>query len=883
MSDNARFHNKLHRKNHHTVPTPGYPDSATDPIASASEPFMGDFNVVGNLNVSGALNTTFNTFSNINIPTPVLSATIGFKPTNSLIVQLSGTQYAIPVTLVGPQGVSAPSILANTLSGNTTFFNSVSVLGSILGTDSNNWNSTYTTVGGNSAQWKNGFAAYTNLSANSGFWNSTYTTLCANSAIWSNNFYATQAYTLQPVTSAINTVAGSNSVQGLFSNIGGGCLNQALSAFNTVNGGYNNITSGCYSNIAGGRNNISCGYISTVGGGWLNTSSGNYSTVTGGKSNCASNYATVVGGGFGNVATGNASIVGGGSQNTASGLYSNIGGGYNNKATGNYSYVGGGFYNSLSGICSAILGGGNNTLSANNSFIMGSGITTNTPNYTFVNNISSQCLVQASSAFSGFLNVGPSNVGTTLPGTVAQFFSNNNYYSQINYQNTNSGAYASTDIVITADNGNDTQNYLDIGINSSTYATTAYNITGPNDAYIYAQSNNIAIGTASNSNILFHTGGTLASNERMRVTSSGYVGIGTSAPSSTLTVVGNISASGNVYFNNTIYKSGVSQGSIQPTNGSNSVSNIYSNIGGGCYNVAIGVNSTIAGGAYNHVNYNYSSVLGGCYNIVNGIGSIVGGGSNNRTFIDYASILGGSNNTACCYSVTVGGCNNSNTGAYSFIGGGCNNTNSGAYNVVGGGYNNINNGCCYTFIAGGCQNNILNTVCNSYILGSGIYATCSGYTYTNGIIANGTINTNCACITNLYSTNLICTPGTLSAFCAVAYNAFTCDSCTNRNSTIGGNLYVSGGIYSPFFSSLTGTGSFVLSGGSKYSTIFGNNGLSSFNINHNLNTSDIVMTIVDLNTYQVVYPTIVISNNTQIQVNFSFVPQSTYKISIIGL
>jgi len=47
MAGNARFHDKVHRKNHHTLPTVGYPDSGTDPIASYSEPFQGDFVLSG--------------------------------------------------------------------------------------------------------------------------------------------------------------------------------------------------------------------------------------------------------------------------------------------------------------------------------------------------------------------------------------------------------------------------------------------------------------------------------------------------------------------------------------------------------------------------------------------------------------------------------------------------------------------------------------------------------------------------------------------------------------------------------------------------------------------------------------------------------------------
>jgi len=55
MAGNARFHNKLHRRNHHTLPSVGYPDSGTDPIASPAEPFQGDFGLNGSLSGTGNL------------------------------------------------------------------------------------------------------------------------------------------------------------------------------------------------------------------------------------------------------------------------------------------------------------------------------------------------------------------------------------------------------------------------------------------------------------------------------------------------------------------------------------------------------------------------------------------------------------------------------------------------------------------------------------------------------------------------------------------------------------------------------------------------------------------------------------------------------------
>jgi hypothetical protein len=56
MAGNARFHDKHHRTNHHTLSTAGIPDSATDPIASPSQPFQGDFVINGLLSSSKGLN-----------------------------------------------------------------------------------------------------------------------------------------------------------------------------------------------------------------------------------------------------------------------------------------------------------------------------------------------------------------------------------------------------------------------------------------------------------------------------------------------------------------------------------------------------------------------------------------------------------------------------------------------------------------------------------------------------------------------------------------------------------------------------------------------------------------------------------------------------------
>ena len=961
MSDNARFHNKLHRKNHHTSVSQGYPDSATDPIASATEPFMGDFNIVGDINVTGALNTVFNTLSNINIPVPVLSSTIGFNPTNSLIIQLSGTQYAIPVTYVGPPGTQAPATLSNSITGNVGFgvhtplanIHSVgSTRGSVVSGGSiliDSYCGFQSSVMGRTANGTQGTPTATTSDQHlvqllgrgygvTGFTASSPGAIRIVAAEQytdtANGAYVTFDTTLAGTNKKLERVRIDHT-----GNVGIGTtkptttltVSGSISATNVLysSGGnsnnWNNVFTNVKSNSAGWNDNASVNsYIignsatfdysfnnttfaklssrpytlntiisSIYANTFNNRALGGYSGVLAGFCNTASGYSSIVAGGGNNVTSGNYSAILGGLANTASGQYSAILGGRTNNLSGNCSFILGS-YNSLTGSNSFNLGsnntlsgnrsftlGSNNALTGNNTFILGSSICANKSNYTLTNNLSSQCLIQTPSAYSNFLNVGPDNIGVSLPNTVAQFFSNTNCYGQINVQNTNSGCYASADVVITANNGDNTQNYLDLGINSSGYINPAYSITGPGDAYIYSQSCNLTIGTALPADILLHTGGTLSSNERVRITSTGSVGIGTSKPTSKLTVVGDISASGNAYFTNTVYIAGGSPGSIRPVQGNNTVANMYALVGGGCINLAAGDSSVVAGGYSNQANCDYSNVGGGRQNAANGAGSVIGGGESNNTFSSYGSILGGSCNSTCCYGFVGGGFSNNVTGAYSVINGGRSNTNSGAYSSIVGGQCNTNGGCC-NFIAGGICNTVNTCICNAFVLGSNINATQSGYTYTNGIIANGTICATNAYIPRIYSAESICT-ASLSAFCSIIYNSIACDSRTNRNNIIGGDLTVLGTIYSPFFDSLTGSGTFTLSG-NKYSTVLGDGVLSSFTVNHNLSTTDVVMTVIDYTSQQVVYPSITIVNSTQVQVGFSFIPPTlSYKISIIGL
>ena len=82
---------------------------------------------------------------------------------------------------------------------------------------------------------------------------------------------------------------------------------------------------------------------------------------------------------------------------------------------------------------------------------------------------------------------------------VMQFAGNVNAYSQLNFENINNGTQASTDLVLTADNGSDGSNFINMGITGSNWDGTQTNSLGnalrPNDGYLYTDSGNLIIGT----------------------------------------------------------------------------------------------------------------------------------------------------------------------------------------------------------------------------------------------------------------------------------------------------------------------------------------------------------------------------------------------------
>ena len=131
MAGNARFHNKWHRRDHHSIPTPGYPDSASDPIGSPQEPFYGDFvtynsisahedlyvdgdaTILGSLSVYGDL-SYFETYVSVTSSLSVVNHGIGpavkieqynmqpvFQVEAKSVPAISGNQHALYIDNLG--------------------------------------------------------------------------------------------------------------------------------------------------------------------------------------------------------------------------------------------------------------------------------------------------------------------------------------------------------------------------------------------------------------------------------------------------------------------------------------------------------------------------------------------------------------------------------------------------------------------------------------------------------------------------------------------------------------------------------------------------------------------------------------------------------------
>jgi len=124
-----------------------------------------------------------------------------------------------------------------------------------------------------------------------------------------------------------------------------------------------------------------------------------------------------------------------------------------------------------------------------------------------------------------FIRVGPAHdEGETWANAGALFFGNTsgqpNKYYQINLQNVDSEG--SGDLVITADDGNDFSNFINVGINNSQYSDINYPGSLPNDGYLYMQGGNLYVLSANNDVTIGNIGSnvTITQNGFLHLTSA---------------------------------------------------------------------------------------------------------------------------------------------------------------------------------------------------------------------------------------------------------------------------------------------------------------------------------------------------------------------------
>jgi hypothetical protein len=193
--------------------------------------------------------------------------------------------------------------------------------------------------------------------------------------------------------------------------------------------------------------------------------------------------------------------------------------------------------NGANGLAAGAFAAANTKLSSSGGTIAGD--LTITGNTSVTKEVTANTVVVNATLYSGLA----SRSSVYLPNLIAQFASNSATYIQVNSQNIN--PQGSADYVVTADNGSDTDFYIDLGLHGS-QATDR--LVSPYDGYLFVQGSsigqsggNLIIGTTSSYTglqTMFVAGGYNSNNIVMKLGTYGANVVGN------LTVTGTISSSG---------------------------------------------------------------------------------------------------------------------------------------------------------------------------------------------------------------------------------------------------------------------------------------------------------------------------------------------------
>jgi hypothetical protein len=275
MAGNARFHDKLHRKNHHTLPTTGYVDSASDPIASHEEPFQGDFIINGSISANSGIylesaiveNDVF--CENIHVNDTAYVNFVSGAFTETIISDGALTGYGDQtLTLDFRKGIYAktPSFnISNSITANQAIFNSAIINNDLL-------------IIGSISALGDVSVIETNIMATSSFEivnHGVNPALVVNQTL--NNsiaLYKSNGNTVFTIASSLATFVNDLSVGGIIDSTNIKTITNNLNRLQNTSGTWDSV----YVNVTGNSANWDSSYLTVynISSNWVN----NYTTMT---------------------------------------------------------------------------------------------------------------------------------------------------------------------------------------------------------------------------------------------------------------------------------------------------------------------------------------------------------------------------------------------------------------------------------------------------------------------------------------------------------------------------------------------------------------------------------------------------------------------------